>query len=1386
MASIQQMIDSFLYSVQEYNKDNAATLTRIIDQLEEIAKHSHSIDYLSLNNLTLLIQDNLLSIYKEHQTLSDEEHDLLKQWPKLLDDYINNKSLDETIDSLVNNLSNETWPMPLQEQDSGIVKELLLTTILEKQDTTNFVSDEELSTTLTTLANTASRVVGNNSAPLNNFSEQIRDLSTSAQKSGFNGFYDLCLMALDNISQLDENNTSPTDTQMLLISSWLGLAKKHLGNPESQEHVHALIKNLSDEHWPIPIAEADKVILLDILGIEKPEENEFQDKPELTFTQILTKTKTLVLISNETDSRIEEINQSLQSLIDISSSKNLLGLQDVCLLYQEALHEYLEQAVQVTDDELKFLSLCPDLIQKYYTNSGSPETISALIQYLQNPRWVTPLGVEDAELLKNMLADYNENSGVYTFHGNLLAAAIEQNNQTSNIEIPPAESNDHSFAINQELVEMLLSEMFSISDELDDIIPSVELSVESNKESISRYSLRMERFGNACQAAELTGLYQACSILIENLTHLINSSEPVINAYPELFKNWIMAITEYLTNLGGQKSSVGLSEVLKSEHWAEPISDELATTLIDLLIRPYSSSKQTDVIDRQTEASIDDVTIEITDDINKDLLDGLLQELPDQTSGLSECIQNLCSNKPDITVLDKAQRIAHTIKGAANTVGIRGLAILTHQLEDILQVLSQNEVLPSSDLADTLMSATDCLEDMTEALMENRSSPSYAQTVLQNVLDWANLLDKEGIDVLNSEHDITNAYRSLHGASVSIAKADEQIESDKSSQPVSTITIPTQTIDNLLRLMGESMILNLQLNEKITHSSEQTSSLKEHNNSIRDLTNELERHIEMSGTSFSQKKVVNQSEVFDPLELEEYNELHTTSNRIVESASDAHEINSDIENELSLFNELLFSQSNIQQEIYDLIMRTRMVPITAIIPRLERSIRQTCRSSKKQARLVTLGQDTLIDSNILNKIIDPLMHMIRNSIDHGIESPEQRATKNKDATGTIKLIFTRQGTQIIINFEDDGAGLNNERILEVAKQKGIVSDDESLSNDKLQRLILQPGFTTSKNTTLTSGRGIGMDVVYAQVLSLNGRLQINSTIDKGVKFELILPLSLMTSHAVFIHHDKQLIAISNYNIIRILHPTDGELINHEGQQKIKLDDEILSFDTIEYLLNTSSDNTIEANHQRPALLVSYENSNHVVFIENIIDSRNIVIKSMGAYLKRIRGIVGATIVGDGSVVPVIDLSDLIRTSQNSKTHSIISLAHTNIIKLLPTVMIIDDSISTRRALSQVMKDAGYDIATAKDGIEAIGLIEKKIPSIILVDFEMPRMNGIELTSHVRGMNDLKDIPIIMITSRTTDKHKELAFNAGVNKYMIKPFSEDALLDDVAELINKRV
>jgi chemotaxis protein histidine kinase CheA/CheY-like chemotaxis protein len=408
------------------------------------------------------------------------------------------------------------------------------------------------------------------------------------------------------------------------------------------------------------------------------------------------------------------------------------------------------------------------------------------------------------------------------------------------------------------------------------------------------------------------------------------------------------------------------------------------------------------------------------------------------------------------------------------------------------------------------------------------------------------------------------------------------------------------------------------------------------------------------------------------------------------------------------------------------------------------------------------------------------MHILRNAVDHGIESRDNREHANKPPSGRITLSFAREGEHILIRCQDDGAGLDYSAIKKVAIDRGLLAATSTPTQEDLTRLIFLAGFSTREATTQVSGRGIGMDAAYTQVLQLKGSMRVESTPQTGTVIEIRLPVTLITLHGIMVKAREQVIAISNRGIEQILHAEAGKLSGTAGQQFFQFEDASYPAHYLEDLLGLMRSETQSDAQKRPALLVKGDDDKmFVVLAEAILSTQDLVIKQLGQYVPLISGLEGATILGDGRIAPVVNLAGIVKTYIDNRFQPLIERGDiTGIQSGSPLVMVVDDSHSARRSLAEFMQDVGYRVITARDGIEAIEVLATQSPDILLVDMEMPRMNGLELTSYVRANKAIRNTPIIMITSRATDKHKQEADRAGVNAYLVKPYSEEDVIDNV--------
>jgi len=1377
-----------------YQKDNSRdSLDAVTQKLEEIGTYAGDNSMPGFQDVCFLLQDFLLetpdgSIYKATQQQQ------LVNWIDLVKNYINQPD-DSNSDNVLNIFRVDCWPAPLLETDTNFMKEMLVIPDRSPEDEISEQEQEKsehIQSTIKSCYTELNQIINHedisNIDSLGKLSQAINEFAQSASKELSLGFQDICILLDENILELIEQRQGLTNAHKNLLVAWIDLAGKYINDPENNDLGKALLLNLEDQQWCLPLGHEDSIMIADMMGIK------LEDGKEDKITEISSDIspennhlgqlrQALNKYSSDDNSTLEIIIKHMVNIGSFAAETNLHGFQDVCLLIQQNLEDIADENNLLSEAQLQALLNWTVSANKYVSNPEDASISSSLIEILTESHWPTSLTDDDTIIIKEMFDIIDDST--QTDDSLADEAVVDIKPESTPVEVDADVSAEEvslkaeACPVSPMLVDMLLEEMKHIEEDIEETTPKITSKSVDKKlrsDALLQLAVRLERFGNACQAAELAGLYQATEIIQKNIVLIEQEDAIASQNQSDLIKSWPNSVKEYLFSLGDNNSSENIVEILSSDAWLNSLMNEVAPALINLLNAPYSSEEEAKE-DRQTQATADDVSLELPTDISQELLDGLLQELPSQTEGFSSALQAIIDGSGDSKEIEKAQRIAHTVKGAANTVGIRGIATLTHQLEDIFQFLNQHNKLPSEALALSLINASDCLEEMSESLMKQGDAPENAQEILQDILNWINRLENEGIEVLEGDPSITTKTTSKD-------ESKEKPDAPEDEQAaIATLRVEAPIIDDLIRILGETIILTTQLQDKIRNSAIETGALIKQNEASHELINQLEQQIELRGVS-NVSQAVNQNEIFDALELEEYNELHTITNQLVETTLDSVELNREIKRELHELDELVIDQSRLHREIQRLVMRTRMVPIKTITPRLQRSVRQTCRTLGKQAALHLSGTDTLIDSDILNNLVDPLIHMLRNSLDHGIEDRDERISKNKDPEGKIDLSFSSEGTEIIVRCQDDGAGLDHDLIHVTAIKRNLIEPHDKPTPLELDRMILKPGFSTSNKTTQVSGRGIGMDLVYSQILACKGTLHIESEKDKGCLIELRMPVTLISTHVLIIRHRNKMLAISSRGVEQILHPSDSQIIDSENGLMCKLDDEILELSNLENLIDFPGDRRMNEREPRPALLIREEDINKVVYIQEIVDSRELVIKSMGKYMSNVRGVPGATILGDGSVVPVLDIPELIRTfTQNEDRIDDDDFEQTGVRAALPTALVVDDSLSARRALAQVVGDAGYDVRTAKDGIEAIEIIDKKTPDILLVDMEMPRMNGLELAAHVRANPITSDIPIIMVTSRSTEKHREQAKSAGVNIHLTKPFSEDVLLDHISNLLN---
>lgn len=608
-----------------------------------------------------------------------------------------------------------------------------------------------------------------------------------------------------------------------------------------------------------------------------------------------------------------------------------------------------------------------------------------------------------------------------------------------------------------------------------------------------------------------------------------------------------------------------------------------------------------------------------------------------------------------------------------------------------------------------------------------------------------------------------------------------------------TIRVSAPLLDELVNLAGETSITRGRLEQQ---SSDFSYTLDEMAATIERLREQLRRmDIETEAQILfraEQEHGPDYGDDFDPLEMDRYSSIQQLSRALSESTSDLADLRETLSERVRDTETLLVQQSRINTELQEGLMKTRMIPFSSMVPRLRRIVRQISSELGKKVDFDVRNAEGEMDRNILERMVAPLEHMLRNALDHGIETPEDRTKAGKPATGEVVLSLTREGGDVVLRMMDDGKGIPSDVIRDKAVRQGLMRADEDLSEREILQFILQPGFSTAQQVTQISGRGVGMDVVASEIKQLGGSLDIDSALGRGTTFTVRLPFTVSVNRALMVSTGEDFYAIplntiegivrvSTYELEEYYKP-DAPMYEYAGQQ--------YRLQYLGSLLNSDHQPKLQGQAlPLPVILVRGAEQPMALQVDQLMGSREIVVKSLGPQFSSVRGVSGATILGDGNVVVILDLPAMIRSDILSERQRLANLEKARdsarYEEKATTVMVVDDSVTVRKVTSRLLERNGMEVVTAKDGLDAVAQLQDHRPDIILLDIEMPRMDGFEVASFVRHDDNLKDTPICMITSRTGEKHRERALAIGVNEYLGKPFQETELLDTIKRLTGNR-
>ncbi len=816
-------------------------------------------------------------------------------------------------------------------------------------------------------------------------------------------------------------------------------------------------------------------------------------------------------------------------------------------------------------------------------------------------------------------------------------------------------------------------------------------------------------------------------------------------------------------------------------------------------------------------------------DVDPEMLEIFLEEAGELSEQLEEFYTQWQEDLTAQAPIDGWMRNLHTLKGNARFAGLFSLGDLSHALESLFENLASGDLAATDDLVPLVRQGLDALETTIDQLQRSGAMP--ALSAVTHALEQAAAGEQwqlpEAGEARASESLLSQSTSQMSEVSTIV---DTQMESSLmvDSQllgesgllgdselldvegkvlPFPAGEIPTKAkrrppplqaeeelagkgervrvlaelLDQLVNNAGEVSIYRARLEQ---HNKTVQSDLQELNDTISRLRKQL-RALELETEVQIRSRHERESESkryqdFDPLEMDQYSTLQQLSRALSETINDLSNIGETLSEQTRDADTLMLQQARVTNDLQDGLLRSRMVPFNRQASRLQRVVRQTAQNLGKKAELHVRGAEGEIDRTILNRIMGPLEHLLRNAVAHGIEPPEQRTAHGKPQNGKVSLVLSREGTEVVLSISDDGAGLDSEAIRNKAVANGLLEADAEVNDDALYQFILQPGFTTATEVTQVAGRGVGMDAVVSEIKQLGGSLEILSQWGRGSSFVIRLPFTLAISEALLVQVADEVLAIPHGSAEVIIRVSRKDLAAcYNGYTEgIEYGGHHYPVRYLGAMLGISEPVIQENIKWYPLLLVRSGEQRMAIQLDHLLGNYQVVVKSIGAQLSGVRWFTGGTILADGKIALLLDVNALVRSDVVTQAPIVRQEEEAAGI----TVMVVDDSITVRKVTSRLLERHNMQVLTARDGVDAITVLQEARPDVMLLDIEMPRMDGYELARHIRNTPDLADIPIIMITSRTGEKHRERAMELGVNRYLGKPYQETDLLENIYTLL----
>ena len=780
------------------------------------------------------------------------------------------------------------------------------------------------------------------------------------------------------------------------------------------------------------------------------------------------------------------------------------------------------------------------------------------------------------------------------------------------------------------------------------------------------------------------------------------------------------------------------------------------------------------------------------DQIDDEVLGIFLEEAEELNEAINQCVLDWASNPHTSEYYDNLLRHLHTMKGGARLAGLNSLGEYTHNFETFLISVQQNPVPLDEAFFATVNQRQDEIArrvGVYRKLVQGDAQPEELAAMTRDLDSTPTMIASAALPATQTSEEDSQEQSSEGLASQvssdSALAAEVDSEKTATNQNQEMVRVSSELLEELIDLSGESNITRGRVEQQIRDFGESLQEMEDTINRIRADVRRLEIEAESRETVFHNTEHTGKSN-FDDLEMDRYTMLQEISRTLNEGSSDMLDLKDTLRNKSRDVESLLHQQARIGTEIQEGLTRTRMVPIARLIPRLRRIVRQISAEVGKSVKFDAFNVEGELDRNVLEKIVAPLEHMLRNAVDHGIESSDKRLAANKPETGKISLRLSRESGYLVLNVSDDGGGINVDAVKRKAIERGVISADDEISDHEIMQFIMHAGFSTAEKVTQISGRGVGMDVVASEIKQLGGSVSIDSTLGLGTEFAIRIPFTVSINRALLVvvreetyaiplNSIEGMVRVSPYELEAYYQP-EAPLYEYAGQP--------YRLAYLGKMLEKSDDPDLTGQvSPLPVILASNAESAVALQVDRVIGSREVVVKSLGPQFSQVGGIAGATIMGDGNIVVILDLMALVhkadlREEGVQKVDELNEIARPRTRK----IMIVDDSVTVRKVTTRLMERQGWEVTTAKDGVDAVNQLQNIYPDVVLLDIEMPKMDGFEVLRTVRRDPRLANLPIIMITSRTGEKHKQQALELGVNRFLGKPFQEANLISTIDEVI----